>query len=450
VSEQQALRPSIGERIAGWRDALAVYRDRRMLVILLMGFASGLPLLLTLSTLSYWLAKLGVSKTSIGLFSLVGIPYAFKFVWAPLLDHLSPPLLGRMLGRRRGWIVLTQIGVATAILVMGFSDPAVAPLTTAAAALAVAFMSASQDIVIDAYRIEILSDDEQGAGAAATQLGYRLGLIAAGAGAIALSDVAAWPVVFATLAALMGIGLIATLVAPRPSVTPVLQGAAGRLPPMLERLRVMVVDPFLEFMTRPAWIAILLFVLLYKFGDAIGGVMANPFYVELGFSGAEIAAISKVFGVIATLVGIAAGGVLVARYGILKALLIGGILQAVTNLLFALQAVIGHDNLMLAVSIGGDNFTGGIGSAAFVAYLSVLCNRSFTATQYALLTSFMAVGRTILASGGGWLADHTDWVTFFILTAFLAVPGMLLLALLWKRKTIPARAALSEDGRQVD
>lgn len=439
----------MGARLAAWRDAFAVYyRDRRMLVILLMGFASGLPLLLTLSTLSYWLAKLGVNKTSIGLFSLVGIPYAFKFVWAPLLDHVNPPLLGRLLGRRRGWIVLTQIGVAIAILVMGFSDPATAPLVTAAAAVAVAFMSASQDIVIDAYRIEILSEEEQGAGAAATQLGYRFGLIAAGAGAIALSDVAAWPVVFAALAALMAIGVITTLFAPEPAA-PAAPVAGTKLPPILERINTLAIQPFVDFLKRPAWIAILLFVLFYKFGDAIGGVMANPFYVELGFTGAEIAAISKVLGVIATLIGIAVGGILVARYGIFKALLIGGVLQALTNFLFAVQAMVGHDSLMLAVSIGSDNFTGGIGSAAFVAYLSLLCNRSFTATQYALLTSFMAVGRTILASGGGWLADNTDWVSFFSLTAFLAVPGLILLFYLWRHSPISAPSALSESGKPV-
>lgn len=445
---QQVARVSLHDRIVGWRKALAVYRDRRMLVILLMGFASGLPLLLTLSTLSYWLAKLEVDKTSIGLFSLVGIPYAFKFAWAPLLDYFKPPVLGAWLGRRRGWIVLTQIAVAIAILAMGFSDPATAPLATAAAAVAVAFASASQDIVIDAYRIEVLSEEEQGAGAAATQLGYRFGLIAAGAGAIALSDVAAWPIVFMALAGLMGIGVIATLLGPEPAAPPQQRGA-GTLPPILERLNTLVWQPFADFLKRPAWAAILFFVLFYKFGDAIGGVMANPFYVELGFSGAEIAAISKVLGVIATLVGIGVGGILVARYGVFKALLIGGILQALTNFLFALQAMVGHDNLMLAVSISGDNFTGGIGSAAFVAYLSLLCNRAFTATQYALLTSFMAVGRTMLASGGGWLADHTDWVSFFSLTAFLAIPGMLLLFYVWRRSPVATSPNLSDSAKPV-
>jgi PAT family beta-lactamase induction signal transducer AmpG len=420
------------QRWAAWKKAAAVYRDPRMLVVLGMGFASGLPLLLTLSTLSYWLSKVGVDKTSIGLFSLVGIPYAFKFAWSPVLDHMRLPVLGRLLGRRRSWIVLTQIALALAIVAMGWTDPQTAPLSTAVAALVIAFLSATQDIAIDAYRIEILTEDEQGGGAAATQLGYRLGLLAAGAGALALSDVVDWRWVFAALGALMAASIVITLAAPEPELVQIERDKSKALPPLFDRLRVMVLVPLIDFTKRPAWVAILAFVLLYKFGDAIGGVMANPFYNELGFTGLEIAAITKIFGVVATLAGIAVGGIVVARYGVMQALLLGGILQALSNLLFSLQAAIGHDNAMLAVCIGGDNFTGGIGSAAFVAYLSMLCNRAFTATQYALLTSFMAVGRTLLASAGGWLADHTDWITFFALTALLAIPGLLLLVYLWR------------------
>jgi PAT family beta-lactamase induction signal transducer AmpG len=420
---------------------MAIYRDPRMLVVLGMGFASGLPLLLTLSTLSYWLSKVGVDKTAIGLFSLVGVPYAFKFAWSPVLDHLRVPVLGRLLGRRRSWILVTQIALSAAIMAMGWTDPQTAPLATAVAALVIAFLSATQDIAIDAYRIEILTEDEQGGGAAATQLGYRIGLLAAGAGALALSDVVDWRWVFAALGLLMAASIVITLLAPEPKLVEAPHDASRRIPPLLERLNVMVLQPLTDFAKRPAWVAILAFVLLYKFGDAIGGVMANPFYNELGFTGLEIAAITKIFGVIATLAGIAVGGIVVARYGVMRALLLGGVLQAVSNLLFSLQAAIGHDTAMLAVSIGGDNFTGGIGSAAFVAYLSMLCNRAFTATQYALLTSFMAVGRTILASAGGWLADHVDWVSFFALTALLAIPGLALLLYLWRHERRAPRPA---------
>jgi PAT family beta-lactamase induction signal transducer AmpG len=433
-----------------WRATVAVYSSRRMVIVLLMGLASGLPLLLTLSTLSYWLSKVGVDKTTIGIFALVGIPYSFKFVWAPIIDHVRLPVLSAWLGRRRGWLLLLQACLAVAILIMGMTDPTLAPLTVAAAAVAVAFFSASQDIVIDAYRIEILREEEQGAGAAATQTGYRVGLIIAGAGAIALSDFIGWPAIFTLLAAIIVVCMVVTLLAPepaepaRPTIAADLPGGADRLVLLTQWIKRAVIDPFADFMSRRGWLVILAFVLLYKFGDAIGGVMANPFYNELGFTGVEIASISKVFGVIMTVVGAIAGGALVARIGLFKALVVGGILQAVTNLLFALLAVTGKDLTMLAVAIGADNFTGGLGSAAFVAYLSSLCNRAFTGTQYALLTSFMAAGRTMLSSGGGWLADHMDWASFFMLTTLLAIPGLLLL--FWLTRLYPAepRAALAE------
>jgi PAT family beta-lactamase induction signal transducer AmpG len=430
-------------RLRGWADAIAVYRDRRLLFILLMGFSSGLPLLLTLSTLSYWLAKLGVDKTSIGLFALVGLPYSLKFLWAPVLDHVRPPVLVRRLGRRRGWALVAQAALMASMLALGASDPVAAPVATAAAALAVAFFSASQDIVVDAYRIEILEEHEQGAGAAATQTGYRFGLLAAGAGAIALSDFLAWPAVFAVLSTLVLVGVVAVLLAPDPEVAGRAAAARGETAGARDLgawIETAVVAPFADFLRRPGWVVILAFVLLYKFGDAIGGVMANPFYVELGFTGVEIASVTKVFGLVATLVGVFAGGLLVARYGVFQALIAGGVLQAVTNLLFALQAAVGHDVAILALTIGADNFTGGLGSAAFVAYLSNLCNTAFTGTQYALLTSFMAAGRTVLSSGGGWLADQMDWIAFFVLTTGLAAPGLLLL--LWlMRLQAEARAA---------
>ncbi|HET6222076.1 MAG TPA: MFS transporter, partial [Dongiaceae bacterium] len=374
----------------------------------------------------------------------------FKFVWAPIIDHVRLPVLSAWLGRRRGWLLLLQACLAVAILIMGMTDPTLAPLTVAAAAVAVAFFSASQDIVIDAYRIEILHEEEQGAGAAATQTGYRVGLIIAGAGAIALSDFIGWPAIFTLLAAIIVVCMVVTLLAPEPAeparapVAAERRVDADRLALLTQWIKRAVIDPFADFMGRRGWLVILAFVLLYKFGDAIGGVMTNPFYNELGFTGVEIASISKVFGVIMTVVGAIAGGALVARIGLFKALVVGGILQAVTNLLFALLAVTGKDLTMLAVAIGADNFTGGLGSAAFVAYLSSLCNRAFTGTQYALLTSFMAAGRTMLSSGGGWLADHMDWASFFVLTTFLAVPGLLLL--FWLSRLYPAapRAALPE------
>ncbi len=420
-----------------WRTALAVYKDPRMLRILLLGFSSGLPLLLTLSTLSTWLATLGVGLTTIGLFALVGLPYSFKFVWSPVMDGVRLPVLGPLLGQRRSWAVVTQIALMGSMLFLGLTDPAHDPLLTALAALLVAFCSASQDIVIDAYRVEILQTKEQGAGAAAIQIGYRLGMLAAGAGALFIADHLGWFAAFVVMAGLVSIGLATILLSPEPSrpvsdIGPVRPGA-----PAAERLtrwmRAHVIEPFADFSRRQGWIVILLFILLYKFGDAVAGVMANPFYIEMGFSLTEIASVSKIFGLLATLAGAVAGGVVCVRYGLFKGLLACGVLQMLSNLMFAVQASVGYDVGLLTATIGIENFSGGMGSAAFVAYLSSLCNVAFTATQYALFSSFTAWGRTMLSSSGGWLAENLDWVVFFVATTALAVPGLILL--LWLGRT---------------
>lgn len=409
-----------------WVSAARVYFDRRILVILGLGFASGLPLALSGATLSYWLAGEGVSKAAIGAFALLALPYSLKFLWAPFLDRMRPPFGLARLGRRRGWAIAVQAALAGAILALGLTEPATAPLATALAALAVAFLSASQDIVIDAYRIEILEDAEQGAGAASIQLGYRVGMLVSGAGAIALSDGLGWAWVYAAMAACVPVGTAIVLCSREPDL-PAARAVLDDGLTYLQRIRGAVVEPIADFLTRPGWLAILGLVLLYKFGDAIGGVMAQPFYVEMGFTGVEIASVTKAFGMAATILGTIAGGVLVFRLGLLPALFWGGVAQAATNLCFAWLAWHGKDVGLLAFAVGLDNFAGGVGSAAFVAYLSSLCNVAYTGAQYALLTSIMAAGRTILASGGGWLAEQVDWVTFFALTAALAIPGLMLI-----------------------
>jgi PAT family beta-lactamase induction signal transducer AmpG len=406
------------------RAGLALYRDRRLLAIALMGFASGLPLLLTTSTLAYRLALAGVDKTAIGLFALVGLPYALKFLWAPLLDQVRLPLLGARLGLRRSWALATQAGLAAAILGLGAADPAAAPLATAATALLVALLSATQDVAIDAYRIEVLAEREQGAGAAATQAGYRLGMLCSGAGAIALSDYAAWPPIFAGIAALTAVGALGVWIGPEPrraAPAPVAD------PPRESRWRRAVLDPLRDFAAHARWGVLLVFALLYKFGDAVAGVMANPFYAELGFSGVEIASASNVVGVGANLAGVFAGGLLVAHAGIVRALAWGGVAQALTNLLFSALALVGRDFAFLAAAVATDALAGGLASAAFVAFLSGLCRPGAAATQYALLTSLMAAGRTGMSSGGGWLASRLDWPVFFAATTLLAVPALLLL-----------------------
>lgn len=424
-----------------WLESLRVYREPRMLAVLFMGFASGLPLPLTFGTLSFWLAEAGVSRTSIGLFALVGTVYSLKFLWSPFIDRLPLPYLTRRLGRRRGWALAIQLPLALAILALGFSDPRADPGLVAFAAIVVAFLSASQDIVIDAYRIELLKPEEQGAGAAATQWGYRFGMMAASAGALYAATFGGWAFAYAVMAALMAVGMVTVWLTPEPqaaaaALAPIPgDSAAARAVAWIERA---IVAPFADFMRRPGWIAVIVFVVLYKFGDALAGVMANPFYVAMGFSKVEVANISKVFGVVATLAGLAAGGAVVYRLGLYKSLLICGVLQAVSNLMYAVQSLVGHDVAMLTLTIGIENFTGGMGSAAFVAYLSSLCNVAFTATQYALLSSLATVGRTTLSASGGWLADQLDWFLFFALTTAAAVPGVVMV--LWLMRRLPLRA----------
>ncbi|MBC8463756.1 MAG: AmpG family muropeptide MFS transporter [Deltaproteobacteria bacterium] len=427
---------------AKWLETISIYWERRLIIIFLMGFASGLPFLLTGGTLSILLTEAGVSLTAIGLFALVGTPYNLKFLWAPFIDRVPLPVLSKLLGRRRSWMIMIQFGLMVSIVALGFSDPKSSPALTAFFALAVAFFSASQDIVIDAYRIEILDEDQQGAGAAMTQAGYRFGLLAAGAGALYLASSLDWAIVYGIMAALVLVGFFAALKAPLPPAvqTDVTPSRAK------DWLRSAVVDPFVEFFQRNntgVALLILAFILLYKFGDAFAGVMANPFYIKIGFTKVQIANVSKIFGVAATLFGVFAGGIMVKRYGILKSLLFCGLLQMFSNLMYAAQAAIGPDVRFLFLTIGAENISGGMGSAAFVAYLSMLCNKAYTATQYALFTSFMAFGRTWLSAMSGWLADQTDWVTFFVISTFVAIPGLLLLLGMMKRLPMEVQSGQS-------
>ena len=426
-----------------WRAALAVYADRRQLVILLMGFSSGLPLLLGFSTLSWWLKGEGVSLTAIGGLLTVSTPYAFKFLWAPVFDQVSPPPIFRRLGQRRGWLLSIQIPLMISIAVVGYSDPKEGLQFLAIAAVTMAFFSASQDVVIDAYRIEILwaDDDEQAVGASSTQVGYRIGLLVAGAGAIALSDFIDWSVIYTAMGTLISVGVIATLIAPEPETrifaSEVFDDNSRRgmldLPSrIIDRLNAAVLTPATEFFDRnwKAAIWATIFILFYKYGDAVAGAMSYPFFRELGFTGVETAAITKVFGICMAALGAIAGAVMVLKFGVIAGLALGGVLQAVTNLLFAYLATLGHDLIFLTVAIGADNFTGGLGSAAFVTLLSRFCNVSFTATQFALFTSLMALSRVLFAVPSGWLADQVGWMNFFILTTGLAVPALLLLFIL--------------------
>ena len=421
-----------------WLAALAVYRQPRLVAVLFMGFSSGLPLALTFGTLSYWLAELGVSLTAIGLFGLVRASYSLKFLWSPLIDRLPIPILTRRLGRRRSWALTIQVLLAIAIFHLGMIDPKSDPAMTALAAVLVAFLSASQDIVIDAYRIDLLLPEEQGAGAAATQWGYRFGMLASGAGALYAASLGGWHVAYAIMAGLMAVGMVTVLLTPEPGgVAP-----PEKLPGVTTGARVeawfkrAVVAPFGDMVRRNGGLtllAIVLFIVFYKFGDALAGSMSNPLYVELGFTKVEVATVAKIYGVIATLGGVALGGLLVARWGVFVALLVCGGMQALSNLMYVAQLWAGHDVAMLAVTIGGENLTGGMASAAFVAYLSALCSRDFTATQYALLSSLATVGLNVLAASGGYLAQTLGWTTFFVLSTLCCAPGLLILLWLMRR-----------------
>ena len=427
--------------MTGWRNSLAVYSDRRMLIVLVMGFASGLPLALTASTLSVWLTSGGISLKSIGLFALVGLPYNLKILWAPLIDRVPPPL---PLGRRRGWGLTIQAALMVALLVLGGLDPQQQLGAMMVLATVVAFLSASQDIVIDAYRVELLEDWQQGAGASATQIGYRLGTIVAGAGALFAAQEFGWFAAYAIMAACLLAGSAVFLFAaePVPRVSPETIERERRAAAFLEsrphlqghRARVLawlhgaMVSPFVDFMTRPRWLAVLVMVFGYKLGEAMAGGMASPLYVTLGFTPEEIGTVSKIFGVFATI-----GGVLVARLGSLRALLLCGLLQSLGNLAYVLQVQAGHDIAYLALCIFAENVTGGMAGAAMVAYLSGLCNQAYTATQYAMLSSVAALGRTLVASSSGLLVQSLGWVPFFLMTTVITLPALGLLVWLMGR-----------------
>jgi len=436
--------------MTGWWRSLDVYRDRRVVAILLLGFSSGLPLALTGQTLQAWLTEAQINIGTIGLFAAVGIPYSLKFLWAPLIDKLALPPLTTWLGRRRGWMIATQALLIAAMIGLGSSDPMAAIGVTAAWAFLLAFASASQDIVIDAWRVEMLEERQLAAGAAAIVFGYRIGMLVSGAGALYLAQyLGNWFLVYAVFGVLMLVGIATILLAgePAPSDAREDRARSAEIAAFLARrpainptvgnvvawIYVAVIGPLREFASRPSWLAILLFVLLFKFGDALAGSMSTTFYLKLGFQKIDIANVAKVYGFAATFIGLFLGGWLMNAIGLIPALWVAGILQMLSNLMYVPLAYTGDSLTMLAVSVGIENLTGGMGTAALVAYLSALCNVSYTATQYALLSSFSAVGRTGLSTTAGYLAEAFGWVGFFLLTVAAALPGLLLLLWLTRR-----------------
>jgi len=411
------------------KSAWLVYFQPKFLTIMALGFSGGVPLALTASTLFVWMRETGVDLTTIGIFAALGTPYTIKFLWSPLVDQLPLPLLDKMFGRRRSWLLFSQALLILFIVALGFSAPDVNPALTAALALAVAFFSATQDIVIDAFRIEKLEKNEQAAGATSYVYGYRVGMLASGAGALYLASYFSWSVTYITMAGLILVGSAATLLSGEPDASDV-AAKNGKPKDIGAWLQKAVVDPFADFLTRQGWVLILLFITLFKFGDALVGTMTNPFLIDLGYTKIEIANVAKVFGFGATMLGLALGGVLLAKVSLFRALLVCFVVQIGSTTMFVVQAFLGYNLELLAATVAAENLASGMGTAVFLAYLSILCNVRYTATQYALFSSLFAISRTWLSTASGAMAEHFGWPTFFILTMVAAIPGIVLLFLI--------------------
>lgn len=408
-----------------------VFRSKRIALMLLLGFSSGLPLALTGATLQAWMAVEGVDLKTIGAFALVGLPYALKFAWSPLMDRFVPPWLGR----RRGWMVLTQISLGLGIAAMSFSSPTRLPLLVALIALFVAFASASQDIVIDAYRTDILAEKERGVGAAVFVMGYRLAMLISGALALILSDRIGWQATYLLMAALMSVGVLSALWGGEPR--------QQALPP--QSLTEAVGGPWRDFFSRPRALALMALIILYKLGDAYAGSMTTAFLIKgIGFSASEVGTINKGLGLISLLIGALYGGALMVKFGLYRSLLSFGVLQMVSNLSFMLLAWAGKSLPLMIFAIGFENLCGGMGTAAFVALLMALCTQRYSATQYALLSSLAALGRIVMAPSAGFLIERVGWAHFFLVTTLIALPGLWLLRRM--RATI---AALSGGAGQA-
>jgi len=392
---------------------IRVILSRRMLVSGVMGFSCGLPLLLTISVLQAWMKEEGVDLTVIGLMALVGLPYTVKFLWSPLLDRFTPPFLGR----RRGWLLLAQLALMAAIAGLGLTNPSRSPWLVALAAFFVTFFSASQDIVVDAYRREDLADEELGLGSSLYVNGYRVGMLLASGGGLILADHIPFRLVYLIMAGCLSVGVITTLLTPEP---PSPQGAP-------RSLREAVIEPFVEYFSRRGALWMLAFVLCYKLGDQMASAMTTPFYLDIGFTKTEIGAVVKLFGFWATIVGSLAGGLMMLRLGINRSLWLFGGLQALSTAGFAVLAHLGPSLAGLAAVIAFENLSAGMGTSAYVAFMASLTNRRFTATQYALLSSLMGVPRVLASAPTGWLAKSLGWPAFFIACALIALPGLLLL-----------------------
>ncbi|AZL15094.1 AmpG family muropeptide MFS transporter [Rickettsiales endosymbiont of Stachyamoeba lipophora] len=429
--------------LANLFNMFRIYTNPRILAMALLGLTCGLPLVLTGSTLSMWFTEIGVEKSTIGLFAIVTIPYSLKFLWAPIIDFVPLPYLSDALGRRKSWIILSQALLIVSLVLLGFSKPENRLLFTALISIAVAFFSATQDIVVDAYRLELLNKNQQAPGIAAYIVGYRIGMLISGAGALFMAEVIEWSTVYTIISLIIMVSMSIVFFMAEPDVeikkvffsSNVFMRRKEKAAMII--LRKTIIAPFKDFMQKNHWLLILIFIMFFKLGDAFAGHMANPFYVELGFSKTEIATIVKTYGLLATLLGTTLGGSIIYRYGLAKGVLVCGILQALSNLFYILQNEVGYNTLILALTISVENLVGGMGSAALLAYLSRLCNNpQFTATQYALLSSTASLGRTFLSSSSGFVVDSFGWNSFFIISTILALPALFIFIFINRKKFV--------------
>ena len=432
------------ESVKGWRTSVGEYLHPRVVGIFFMGISSGFPLTLLLSSLGFWLIDEGVSKSTIGLLTLSLFPYFLKFLWAPALDSLRIPLLHRLFGRRRSWLIVIQIGLGLAIIGLATASPGEDPLYFGLMAMLVCFMSASQDLVIDAYRIEILSDEEMPAGAAMTQFGYRVGNLLAGVGTLKLADWYGWEIAYLSMPVLLLFGLVPVLIFGEPLlrgkhlIEKEINAVRGWMSKdgsetyhrIVENTYMAVIVPFKEFVQRRGWWVILLFILLLKVGDSTAAVMTAPLIGDLGFSKDEIIWANKTVGFMAVLLGAFCGGILLNRLGTYRGLMVAAILMMVTNLSFAVLAEFGRNVDMLVFTIGFENFATGMGGTIAIAYLSGLCNLAYTVTQYALLSAFASVGRLMVGAPSGFIQESIGYTDFFLLTTVMALPGIILLVVM--------------------
>jgi len=442
----------VSSRLGAWLDAGRIYRHPRVLAMLFLGFSAGLPFPMVFSTLSAWLRDFGVERATIGFFAWIGITYSVKVLWAPVVDRVALPGLTRLLGQRRSWMLLAQGGVVAGLYMLSRLDPALQIGSVVVFALIVAFSSATQDITVDAWRIEAVEQSRQGAMAAAYNFGYRFAVLAGGAGALYLADFYSWHVAYAAMAGLMLVGVATTLSVGEPErrLDPITAEMEGEIAHYLsahaglwEPLRriaawigAAVVSPFAEFFRRNGRFALVLLglVLCFNISDRVLGIMANPFYLDLGFSKSEIASVSKVFGFIMTIVGAALGGVLVARWGTLQTMLLAAVMLAVTNLMFMFLALSGPDLRILVFTISGDNLSMGLAGVAFIAWLSSLTNPAYTATQYALFSSLMSLVGKAISGWSGVFVDAFGYPLFFIYAAATGIPAIVLVLVVMRRR----------------